>query len=75
MHDIEGDGSRILGGWRHVVSARANEYGPHVVPVRAVSLSDDASILEPLPSLPWLTTFAAHGKTRGESAICCGDLD
>ena len=32
MHDIEGDGSRILGGWRHVVSARANEYGPHVVP-------------------------------------------
>ena len=40
-----------------------------------VSSTDDASILEPLPSLPWLTTVAAHGKTLKESVIGCGVLD
>ena len=63
---------RILGGWRHVVNAR----GPRVHPtgcsladVRVVSSSDDASITEPLPSLPWPTIVAAHRKALQETAI------
>ena len=46
-----------------------------VSPPREVASSDDASILEPPPGLPWLTTVAVHEKTRKESAIGCGVLD
>ena len=48
---------------------RVHPTGCSLVDVRVVPSNDDASISEPLPSLPWPTTVAAHRKSLQETAI------
>ena len=55
--------------------AGETNYRSALPPLAPAVSSDDASIHEPLPDLPWLTTVAAHGKARKESKVGCGVLD